>query len=344
MSEEVESEVSTDMSSNGETDTQIEYLTKVKEVECVLVNSLIESDAKWSLFVTAAYSYDCEIAVKPFLPEFITSMDQLYDIIWKTPNLKLLRSYIQEIDYSYCKKEVIILLHWILISSNSPKLEMIKNPDFVEFLTHIQDGGPITVPTFAFKISYDDDNEENVNFENKSAEYGSRTAFYTCDPYFLYKLLCHGFGYNNSEDPIRLTNVISIALSKSRRTPCWGKSCCGQVLRSVGVVEYIQNGRFIQHRLRTNPDRVDIYVEIPRLVRVRYILYYAEQLPHIPDSIKDVIKSKTFRRNYILQFGCVVTLAGVGCCLCIKRLGYSFKIKDVFIFAYKSVGFSRIKW
>ncbi|XP_037938059.1 protein mono-ADP-ribosyltransferase Parp16-like, partial [Teleopsis dalmanni] len=159
MIEEDESGVSTQMLSSKKTDNQ--YLTKIKEVECALVNTFTESDTKWSLFVTAAYSYDYEIAVKPFLPEFITSMDQLFDIIWQTPNLKLLRSYIQEINYSYCKKDVILLLHWILISSNSPKLELIKDPDFVEFLAHIQDGGPITVPTFAFKINYADNDEEN---------------------------------------------------------------------------------------------------------------------------------------------------------------------------------------
>ncbi|XP_037933049.1 uncharacterized protein LOC119667798 [Teleopsis dalmanni] len=211
---------------DGETDTPVQFLKKFKEMTHVLTQDPFACDAKWTLFVTAANSFNA-------------------------------------------------------------------------------------------KVNHDCNSEDTILYETRRATYGTKYAFYSCNPDTMYKLLCKGFKlYKNSMKEIYLTDKIRIALSKIPRMAGWGKSSCGPIFRVVGLCECIMKFEYLKRIIDMKFNCPSVYVEVPELLRLSYLLFYTEHLPK--QQKRESIITQIFNKNYSAHI--TLLLVAILGYICRKRI------------------------
>ncbi|XP_037959016.1 uncharacterized protein LOC119688407 [Teleopsis dalmanni] len=281
-------------------DTPVQLLKKFKQLECALVKDLPGCLAKWCLFVTAASSVRHEEMIPFHLPDFIGSINCLQELINETPHLHVLCINALQKNYLYCDRCIILLLHWILVDFNTPALRELQIEELGKLMEKIQQRNNDRFPIKAFKVNYSSGCEEEKTFKIISSNHDTRYAFLGCKSDHFCRILRDGFKscewneLNNKK--INLICKLSTILRLMPQTPYFGNSCCCHALKIVALCEFVNRAEYLKSYSDEKLNSVQITIDQPDFVRVRYILFFSE--PAAPISFMESFKQKMLMDSF----------------------------------------------
>lgn len=262
------------------------FFNKTKTLQYALESDLLACDAKWTLFVSAAFSYRFDAVLQPFPPQFVTEqsgydIDFLMSVIKDTPNLRVVLQNLMEQSYTEPPSEVLNLLNWVLIELREPALRLVEGEE-LDALLHSIDEKPIKIkPTHVFEVNALTGYHSQLAFQQRTLNLPLKLAFMSnkLDTYF--SILQNGFApLIGDKNPLLLTTDLLTSLQQSPYCAAWGASQCGSVISCTSICEFALNTEDDQIIANKNDKScVDIHLNNPQNMRLRYLIFYGRRLP-----------------------------------------------------------------
>ncbi|KAM7343089.1 poly(ADP-ribose) polymerase 16 [Cochliomyia hominivorax] len=288
--------------------TSQQQLDKIQTLQYALGTDLLACDAKWTLFVAAALSYRYDFVLKPFPPQFSCeqygyNIDSLIMVIHETPKLKVILQNLIEQNSNDLSSNVIDLLYWVLIELREPALRHVEGEELYTILTSIDDKCLKLKPTHAFEINALTGYHSNVAFRDRTSKFPLKLAFMGCKFDNIFSLLQNGFTQSSEvKTALQLTTDLQTCLYHSPNCAAWGASQCGSIIACTAICEFALNTDTDQiSENKRNKSCVDVIVNNPENIRIRYLLFYGQRFPRKSKYPKNRFWSWIINHKYSLS-------------------------------------------
>lgn len=113
----------------------MKFINKIQELITILRKDLIACDIKWTLFVSAAYSYRYDSQLKPIPIQYLhgktLDIEKLHKVIASVPPFVTffgqLKNYVEQRNDTEAPNEATVdLIHWILVIVADPYFKTIE--------------------------------------------------------------------------------------------------------------------------------------------------------------------------------------------------------------------------
>uniref|UniRef100_A0A1I8Q1T8 PARP16 N-terminal domain-containing protein n=1 Tax=Stomoxys calcitrans TaxID=35570 RepID=A0A1I8Q1T8_STOCA len=282
-----------------------EFFNKTQELLQVLVNDLMACDAKWTLFVATAFSYQYEHKLIPFPPKFAHEetghdIDALVMVINDTPKLTVILDHIVEENFQELNKEVIELLYWVLITQNNPSLRLLDGQEVEAMLQSMGMKDLPLKPTFIFEIMAAQEFHSQQAFGKVNSVLPLRKGFYGHKLDTFYSIIHNGFtiAHCKGQETLMLSTDFLTTLHKSPCGTAWGYSLCGSLISCTALCEFAYDSAE-DNTTPNSRDKAfdDFEIKDPKRVRMRYLLIYGSRLLQEKNHSKDAGKTEWYVRH-----------------------------------------------
>ncbi|XP_073957915.1 poly(ADP-ribose) polymerase 16 [Choristoneura fumiferana] len=298
----------TNLSENNQ--ARLESLEKkAVHLRLVLEKDFKAADIKWSMFVSAAFSFRYESCLRPFPPAFmkngIKDMDELLSVITDVPALDLVLQHLDNLENLSAYSDIIDLLFYVLVRLKEPCLKALPLETHDAILSCVRCSQATPKPQYIFQVASSYKSHSEMKWKELAknhhvfyAYHGNRLEnFYTILNFGLQQHLNKNTMVGNG---VYLSSELAVSLPYSHGGFGWGASCIGGHLSCVALCEVIDAPDGINYHRPIVPNegfsgdsaheddkkKVKAEEHLPTshyivtncdLVRVRYILVYAKQ-------------------------------------------------------------------
>lgn len=304
-----------------------------EEIEERLAADVNACDFQWSIFYCALFSYRHDTVLRPLPPlfehnenDYTADISKLRQLSEQIPTLKHLK------DESLVPQDKLHLLHWVL-NSNNFSLRSISKSNFAKIKQKTGQLLPTAEPTHIFRVIHND----LANSRYSALRQVSNKTFYAYHGSRLenfYSILQNGIHKRMNKNSLfgegtYLSSELSVCMHYSPSGPGWPKSILGDRLSCTAVCQLIDHPD-VKCQLRdvsdnkSNTSRVrprdsvggDIpekyfLVQNDELIRVKYILVYAEITKH-PSTTRSSLDWFSRHRFAIIMLAYLFMLMAVG--------------------------------
>lgn len=285
-----------------------EILNKIQSLRVVLEKDLLACDAKWTLFVSTALSYRYEYKLVPFPPRFTNeetgcNIDALVSVINETPKLSVILQNIIEGNVEDMDMGVIDLLHWILITQKNPSLRLVEGEEVKSLLQIVDEKNMTCAPNHVFELTASKGFHSEADFRRRINDLPVQVAYMGQHLDSYYSILHNGFAKNKNDHHVILSTDL---LTSLRNSPCgaaWGASQCGSLISCTALCEFAYDSN-VDKITENSRGRscMDIELDDPGKVRIRYLLFYGSRLPRGHKSSKAGLAAWISYHKYSLSF------------------------------------------
>ncbi|EZA52269.1 Poly [ADP-ribose] polymerase [Ooceraea biroi] len=292
------------------------------------------ADLKWSLFVAASNTYRFDSCLKPFPPMYIKNeckdIEALRRAIEAVPPLPMLCRELGEPNTYEAYRETIELVYWVLLRLREPYIKSVQKECYDSILRKVPFEMPVATPNLIFQVESTKQSVAEEKWKSSAkghatfyAYHGSRLEnFHSIVHYGLQQNMCKRSQFGKG---IYLSSELGVSLAYSPMGYGWGGSLLGSEISCIALCELIDHPDVKRGDTRDNaqntlndsvggriPDKYFVAINSD-LVRVRYLLLYAQDLPTSSPPDSSGLFS-WFKQHKLLTFvlGYVVLLASVG--------------------------------
>ncbi|KAK3097933.1 hypothetical protein FSP39_014658 [Pinctada imbricata] len=264
----------------------------------------LETELRWSLFVSSLYSYRYDTVLKPFPPMFMKDngekdFKRLEGCVEDVPTM---RTFLNPAKCNSLPKEVVELVRWVLDYRNF-HLQLKDNNQFTEIKQMTKDSGVSSVdPNYIFEVEYDE--VSSSKFEelrnNRDLLYG----YHGSRIENFYSILHHGLASHMNKVSVfgegtYLSSELSVSLHYSPQGRGWERSTLGERLGCIAVCEMIDDPKAVKCKVKDgnrnersraiNSEAGDVpekyyIVQNNDVIRVKYLLVYAQKSSNVSPS------------------------------------------------------------
>ncbi|XP_068693823.1 protein mono-ADP-ribosyltransferase PARP16-like [Montipora capricornis] len=268
-----------------------------------LERDLVSADMRWSLFVAALESYRHDSILRPFPSAYLEDGDNK-----NFQALILICNTIPSFDNLLKGKVEISQEAWEILEWSMDRTFSLKSMDKSKFSEIEQKTGQAsysaTEPDFIFEVEYSETNAHNVKFNELSQTRDIWYAYHGSRVDNFHSILHHGLHAHLNKtsffgEGTYLSSDLTVCMMYSHFGQGWKHSVIGNKLSCVAVCEVLDhpdvkctikskdsNERQSRSRARARnseggdvPERYYV-VTNNQVVRVKYVLVYAEKKPH----------------------------------------------------------------
>ncbi|KAH8299608.1 hypothetical protein KR044_003502, partial [Drosophila immigrans] len=255
------------------------------QIQKHLETDLLACDARLSLFVAAANSYRYESLLRPFPEEFLDgkgrpNINAIFDVIADFDRLETILQQILNGHYRSCQKNVLKLLHAVLVKHGEHvALSTLHPGEFQDLYSHLKIPAPSTSPTQIFEVTPSLKCAHTKAYTTLREQYPVKIGFYGGKLEELYAMLTVGCLPMN--EPIRLFCKVDDALNQSQCGTSWGASRCGAMLSCVAVVEFA----VVPSLVIKDDDRRHVIVHDADCIQISYLLFFGKSFTQYENAL-----------------------------------------------------------
>ncbi|KAI8438462.1 hypothetical protein MSG28_010971 [Choristoneura fumiferana] len=237
----------TNLSENNQ--ARLESLEKkAVHLRLVLEKDFKAADIKWSMFVSAAFSFRYESCLRPFPPAFmkngIKDMDELLSVITDVPALDLVLQHLDNLENLSAYSDIIDLLFYVLVRLKEPCLKALPLETHDAILSCVRCSQATPKPQYIFQVASSYKSHSEMKWKELAknhhvfyAYHGNRLEnFYTILNFGLQQHLNKNTMVGNG---VYLSSELAVSLPYSHGGFGWGASCIGGHLSCVALCEVI---------------------------------------------------------------------------------------------------------
>lgn len=239
---------------------QIQFNEQIIAIRQCLQNDLKACDIKWSLFVAAAQGFRYESKLKPYPPQFMhngqLNIDRIQHVIANAPPFSTMHKLLgqQQWDTSFTS-DLIVLLHWLLVTLGDPVLKTVPKTEYHEILNRVQSIVRGPEPTYIFECVATPDAVKERNFQQHAKDRSRRFAFHGSKLDSFHSILNYGLQQHLCKEAlfgegIYLSSEMHVSLLYSSIGTGWPKSLCGKNLSCMAVCEFVEHADHLRYRTK----------------------------------------------------------------------------------------------
>ncbi|CAH0405399.1 unnamed protein product [Chilo suppressalis] len=282
---------------------------KAVHLRLVLEKDFKAADIKWSLFVSAAFSFRYESCLRPFPPAFIKNgikdMDELLSVITDIPALDLVLQQLDNLDNLSIISGIIDLLFYVLVRLKEPTLKTIPQEVHESILSYANASAQNTPkPQYVFQVCYSNKSAAEAKWKELARNHNTFYAFHGNRLENFYTIMNFGLQQQMNKNTLMgngvyLSTDLNTSLPYSHGGFGWGASCIGGHLSCIAMCEVIDAPEGINYQKPISNEGDGVYTDDKNqlvsdpalegqnlsqyivtncdLVRLRYLLVYAKQ-------------------------------------------------------------------